>query len=206
MSKHLITITLLIVLILTTSCSETYIKPHINNISNDCNQISREYNYLIGAYNEQIKKYNNLVNSYNELIKERDFWKNEDLKKAQIIELCKNKQISIPKNKILYTKTFCNNGCDYKLYCTNSMLPFFSCNSKLTIYTNVLKNEIEVCDIIAFSSPEYPSPNSEPYYVIHQIIKIDENGYTTKGIANINPDNYIVQFEDIKGKLIGAEY
>lgn len=177
-------------------------EPQIQFIPIECDDSCEEYKLQNDAL---ISKYNDLVTKHNKLIEERDFWKNEDLKKAQQIELCKDEDISVPK-KTLYKKTFCNYGCDYILYNTGSMLPFFDYNDKLTFYTNVLKNEIEVCDIIAFESPEYPSPNSKPFFAIHQVINIDLNGYTTKGVANIYPDSYTVQFEDIMGKLINVEY
>lgn len=160
------------------------------------------YDELIDRFNKLIIKHNSLIINYNKLIGERDFWKSENYRLGSQIELCKDKQTNVPI-KTLYKITICPR-CYYHLICenANSMLPFFDCNDTLTGYTNIEKSEIGVCDIIGFKNPEYP----ELDFVIHQVINVNESGYTTKGVANTNQDNYTVQFDDIKFKFIGVEY
>ena len=83
------------------------------------------------------------------------------------------------------------------------MLPLFDSTDRLTVYTNIEKEDIEICDIIGFKTPETPERFD---WTIHQIININGSGYQTKGISNYKVDNYIVQYENILFKLIAIEY
>ncbi len=157
------------------------------------------------VYKENTSKYDVIVQEYNELIKGYNELKKKDFSTitSRTEEMCREKgsSISAPKRELI-KKTVCLKNCDYDLYCTRSMLPLFECKDILTVYTNVQEEDIEVCDIIAFKTPEYPKLN----WIIHQVININESGYQTKGVNNYWADKYIVQFRDIKFKLIGIEY
>lgn len=150
-----------------------------------------KYDVLDQKHNELIKKYNNLIKESNSI-------------GHKVLDECINKgsSISIPE-RVLTKKTICRGNCDEYLYCNSqSMLPFFECKDKLTVYTNIKKEDIQICDIIGFKTPDYPKLK----FIIHQVINITENGYQTKGIGNYLGDNYIVKFKDIKFKLIKIEY
>lgn len=202
-SEKIIVFLFLLVLTLS-SCSYQSTIPNYTPLPKEDNSVACDE--IRDKYDDSIDKYNNLLERYNQVIAERNAYWDKYQTLNQLVNICNMQEISTPKHKTLHKVTFCNSGCDYNLYCTSSMKPFFDCTDKLTFYTNVKEDEIEVCDIIAFESPEYPSSNSKPYYTIHRVVKIDKNGYTAMGIANIRPDDYVVKFSDIKGKLISIEY
>ena len=161
---------------------------------------STSANYSINL-SDGIYDYNVLLNITNQIHKEREFWRQEDARKGSQIMLCWNNNINVP-DKPLLTKEVCKDGCYYKLYCSDSMKPFFDCSDTLIVYQNIEQDEIKLCDIIGFKSPEHLGYN----WTIHRIIEINSDGYRTKGDANTNPDNYTVKFDDIIFKVIGVEY
>ena len=203
-----ITIFLMISLILVSSCSvfEKNPPPEIQSKeeieSDDYANITNKYSSLVKAYNNKVKEYNNLNKKYNSVIDRRNYYQDKYEYLTDLNMICRGQEISIPQLRTLHKKTFCNDGCDYGLYCTMSMKPFFDCTDKLTFYINVYEEDIEICDIIAFETPNNP----KNHWTIHQVIKIDNKGYTTKCFSCTGFDDYIVQFDDIKGKLMSVEY
>ena len=160
-----------------------------------------EHNNSINGDSRLISENKELKRKFNLLIEERDFWKGQDHKKLGYIELCRNKKSQVPQRSL--SKEYICPQCDSYIQCEDgdSMLPFFDCDDKLTVYTDIKKEEVGICDIIGFKSPEF----SELGWVLHQVVDINESGYTTKGIANLYPDSYIVQFNEITFKFIGVE-
>jgi len=164
------------------------------------NSLLEELNNLKLRYNQLENKYFDLFNITNKIYDEKEFWKGQDSKKGIDIMLCWDKNIGIP-DKTLEKRQVCREGCYYKLYCTASMKPFFDCTDTMTVYTNVEEDEIELCDVIGFKTPEYLGD-----WVVHRVINITNEGYVTKGDARPDSDNYVVKFEDVIFKMIEVRY
>lgn len=94
--------------------------------------------------------------------------------------------------------------CDYYIHCdSNSMSPTFSCNDTLITIKPSTKGDIQVGDIIWFSSNEY----EDFEYIVHRVVKIDYKGcYITKGDNNDYEDEFTPCFYDIKFKVRGILY
>ena len=75
---------------------------------------------------------------------------------------------------------------------TGSMYPELKPNDLIIIKT---KKQYKSNDIITFEDG-----NS---FTTHRIIEVAENGFITKGDANEDPDNNIVEFNKVEGKVIG---
>ena len=75
---------------------------------------------------------------------------------------------------------------------TGSMYPELKPDDLIIIKT---KKQYKSNDIITFEDG-----NS---FTTHRIIEIAENGFITKGDANEDPDNNIVEFNKVEGKVIG---
>lgn len=80
---------------------------------------------------------------------------------------------------------------------TGSMRPLMG-KANILIYIIPKKEEIYVGDIIIFTNKIYKKK------IVHRVIKIENGTYITKGDNNAIEDNYKVNFEDIKGKIIGV--
>jgi signal peptidase I len=76
-----------------------------------------------------------------------------------------------------------------------SMLPTLRPGEGLIIDSEIDRRNLQVGDIIIFSSPQSNDKN-----IVHRIIKISQNGYITCGDNNRRQDDHIVQFETIIGK------
>ena len=98
---------------------------------------------------------------------------------------------------------FCK-GCNWDLVCSMSMRPTFSCENTL-YFCSPKKSEIKMGDIIAFSTPEYENEDYETFYTIHRVINITNKGYITKGDNALYPDEFIVPYKNILGKLWKVE-
>ena len=180
-------------------------------IQNECTiqdglyQNKNEPSVPVEKYNQMLREYinknNRLINITKQAISDRNFWQEEDAEKGRQIMLCWDSNTGVPK-KLLDREYVCSQGCYYHLLCTDSMKPFFDCTDTLVVYENVEQDEIELCDVIGFKSPEYPQLE----WVVHRIIGFNESGYRTKGDANAIADNYTIRFEDILFKVIGVEY
>ncbi len=176
------------------------------SVSQDCSEFadnlsSKEIDSLKLEYNQLVTRFNDLINVTNRVYEEKIFWKEQAFKKGDGRMLCWNENTDVP-DKILDKKEVCREGCYYKMLCTNSMKPLFDCTDTLTVYTNLEEDEIEMCDVIGFSTLEYP----EYDWVVHRVVNITDEGYATKGDANAYPDSYIVKFEDVIFKLIEVKY
>lgn len=75
---------------------------------------------------------------------------------------------------------------------TGSMYPELKVDDLIIIKT---KKQYNNNDIITFEDG-----NS---FTTHRIVEIAEDGYITKGDANEDPDNNIVKYDSIQGKVIG---
>lgn len=165
------------------------------------NQLAEEYNNLIIDTNTDSPETKKLTRVIEALEKEVEMWGKRYEYEYNRLQLCNNHKTYVPK-KPLKTVNICPK-CRYHLVCNDSfsMLPFFDCDDNVTIYTNIERSEIDICDIIAFKTPDYPSRA----FVIHQIASRNGTGYKTRGMANHDDDGYIVQFNDIIGRFIGVE-
>ena len=94
---------------------------------------------------------------------------------------------------------FCK-GCDWDLVCSGSMKNTFSCENTL-YFCRARKEEINIGDVIAFSSPEYINKDFEIFYTIHRVIEITDKGFKTKGDNNLEIDLFEVPYKGIVGKL-----
>ena len=176
------------------------------SVSQDCsdfinNSSAEELNSLKLKYSQLETKYDNWINLTHRIYDEKQFWREQSYRIGNNMMLCWNENTDVP-NKTLEKEQVCRKGCYYNLLCTNSMKPFFDCTDTLTVYTNIEKNEIRLCDVIGFKTPEYPDYD----WVVHRVINITNEGYMTKGDALAYPDNYTVKFEDVIFKVIGVDY
>lgn len=84
---------------------------------------------------------------------------------------------------------------------TGSMRPTLGDYSVAIYIKSPKKEEIHICDIVDYIR----GYNNEP--ITHRIIKINDDGtFITKGDNNKMQDNSPVNFEQIKGKLVGVFY
>lgn len=111
-----------------------------------------------------------------------------------------NEPIKRP-DRYLNTFEVCNNGCDYWIDCTGSMRPTFSCEDTLIVYTP-REDDIGLCDIIGFKTPEHP----QYVFIVHRIIAFDGDEYITKGDNFLIDDGFSVDFDDVIFKVVGIEY
>lgn len=77
---------------------------------------------------------------------------------------------------------------------TGSMEPSIKTGS--VVLSSLEIDEINKGDIIVFTSPENKEIN-----IVHRVMKIEEDKYTTKGDNNDNEDDRTVSKSDIKGKV-----
>ena len=78
---------------------------------------------------------------------------------------------------------------------TGSMEPAIKTGS--IVFSTLQNQEINKGDIIVFTSPD-----NKEITVIHRVMDIEENEYTTKGDNNENKDSWVVFKDDIKGEVI----
>jgi len=78
---------------------------------------------------------------------------------------------------------------------TGSMEPAIKTGS--IVFSTLQNQEINKGDIIVFTSPD-----NQEITVIHRVMDIEENEYTTKGDNNENKDSWVVFKNDIKGEVI----
>lgn len=77
---------------------------------------------------------------------------------------------------------------------SGSMSPTYNKWSVL-YYDEVDVSEIEEMDVITFAS-------GSDLNVTHRVFKIVDEGFVTKGDANLSPDTEIVNFNEVKGKVL----
>lgn len=77
------------------------------------------------------------------------------------------------------------------------------------IQTGSMMPEIDIGEIVVLLKQEEYGKNeiityqiNDIYYVTHRIVRIEENGYITKGDHNNTEDKDIVDKRQIKGKVI----
>lgn len=80
----------------------------------------------------------------------------------------------------------------YLVIKSNSMYPSFEVNDIIIINK---KSQYEIGDIITY---DY----NNQYLITHRIVKICDEGFITKGDYNNCEDEGIVNFENVKGKII----
>ena len=80
------------------------------------------------------------------------------------------------------------------LLCTESMKSIFTCEDTL-YFCYPTKNDIKVGDIIWFNTPDWEDN------LIHRVISISGEGYTTKGDDNPYAEASITPYENVFGKL-----
>ncbi|MFW9872653.1 MAG: hypothetical protein ACFFG0_06080 [Candidatus Thorarchaeota archaeon] len=160
-----------------------------------------KYNLLVTKYNELVDNNNNLIESNKLCRQSYNSIRQKERETYHYAYACVDAMTSVPK-KPLVTKTICKQGCNFNMFCTGSMRPYFDCEDIVSVYTNVRPNEIKVCDIIGVASPDYPDFD----WVIHQVVGVTDEGYITKGLANAEIDKHVAKFSDVKFKFIGVKY
>lgn len=184
------------------------------------NYLVKEYNELVNVKNEMIdlritntEKYNELVDKYNLLNANKknltqdyvdllntnskqtsqslfyvDYYKTNEFMKDLYWTGCEN----------MRGKYVIENASKYDFLCTGSMRPLLSCHNKLTL-CKPDKDDLHVGDIIEF---EDYYKDEKDWYIIHRIINITDDGmYQTKGDANTYPDDRLINFHNIRGKV-----
>ena len=76
---------------------------------------------------------------------------------------------------------------------SGSMEPAYHTGSVLVV-DRKQKNEVQVGDTIAFETGNT--------YIAHRIVRIEKQGYVTKGDANVTADPWIITANNVKGKVI----
>ena len=196
---------LILILILISACSDK-----IENIPKEEIELNETNKYA-----EEIKDY--YSNKY--IPKLKDFYQDKiDMCEKEVKEINKTlKQTEEEKYNIVKTHLSCMDtiierpsryintrevcpNCNYWVECTGSMRPTLSCKDTLTVFKPD-KDEVNVCDIIMFKSPEIDKD-----FIIHRIIGKEGSKYITKGDCNMESDEYLVDYDDIMFKVIGIEY
>ncbi len=77
---------------------------------------------------------------------------------------------------------------------SGSMEPSYKVGS-LLYYHKATKEDIEIDDVITFKL-------ENDKYVTHRVIAIENEKYKTKGDANSNEDPWLIDYSDVKGKVI----
>lgn len=196
-------------------------------LRNSYNNLVEKHNNLVEKYNlksVEVKDLKLLMTSYQdnltELSGERD---NQESQIGMLTAEIKEKEREIQENEegwinfwneqIKYNNfpwtgcsdsgtilKFCK-GCDFELVCSGSMRPTFSCENTL-YFCKARKDEIKMGDIIAFLTP---NGDFETFYTIHRVINITDRGYVTRGDNALYPDEFIVLYNNIRGKLYKIE-
>lgn len=83
----------------------------------------------------------------------------------------------------------------YSICVGPSMYPILRSVDNIITEKYEKRDDIRVGDIIV-----YPHPD-KTFDVVHRIIKIMDNGVITRGDNNSKIDPYVINFEDIKGKI-----
>ena len=76
-----------------------------------------------------------------------------------------------------------------------SMSPTYK-KDELVYYMRVKSTNIKVGDLIIYDDNEY-----EHNRIFHRVTELVDEGYKTKGDGNLQPDSYVVKFEDVVGKV-----
>ncbi len=84
-------------------------------------------------------------------------------------------------------------GYSQAVVLSGSMSPMLEVGD-LVIYKT--SSEYEIGDVIIFEAGEY--------FVTHRIISQTENGYITQGDANNVSDDWVVEYSQIHGKVVGV--
>lgn len=198
MGKKIITLIILILLI--TSCSPKVQKCTITQCDNNSDKVKDYYKNdyipkLKAYYDKRIERLNQTI------IKLEEDVNRVEREKYNIVKThlsCMDAILTRPSRYIRIYR-ICPD-CDYSLDCTGSMRPILSCKDTLEAF-KPYKSEIRVCDIIASKDP------TRKYdFIVHRIIAKNGSKYVTKGDNNMQSDEYLVDFEDIMFKIIGIEY
>ncbi len=89
-------------------------------------------------------------------------------------------------------------GLHYARVNSDSMAPWLTHDSVVFEKIPQSADEIHIGDVISFYEP------SEDAVVLHSVIEIVEGNFRTKGIANPEPDPWLVPFENVKGIMVGS--
>lgn len=76
-----------------------------------------------------------------------------------------------------------------------SMSPTYK-KDELVYYMHVKSTSIKPGDLIIYDDDEY-----EHGRIFHRVTELVDEGYKTKGDGNLQPDNYIVKYADVVGKV-----
>jgi len=196
----------------------------------DYNDLIEDHNKLVEKYNNkltevkdlkiEVKNFKVLMKDYRENLSE--LINKKDNQESQIEMLTTEiKEREKEYNNLLeeywsynnYTWAGCSDsrtilkfckGCNWDLVCSGSMRPTYSCENTL-YFCSPKKSEITIGSIIAFSTPEYENEDFDTFYTIHRVIDITNKGYVTRGDNNLYIDEFIVPYQNIRGKLYKIE-
>ncbi len=89
-------------------------------------------------------------------------------------------------------------GLRYAKVASDSMAPWITHDSVVFEKVPSSPDEIHAGDIISFYEPSVDA------VVMHMVIDIQDSKYQTQGIANPEPDSWLVEFGNVKGIVVGS--
>ena len=79
---------------------------------------------------------------------------------------------------------------------SGSMSPSINYGDAILVERYKEETDIKYQDVIYFYNKDMNK------YIVHRVVEKTDDGYVTKGDSNNTKDNYIVKYEDIKGKVV----
>lgn len=94
---------------------------------------------------------------------------------------------------VVYTPTFLGGQSHYLIVMGKSMEPEISIGSLIITKPT---DDIVVGDIITFGQP-----GDCPNIITHKVVEITDNGFRTMGVANEEPDDWIIPENSVMGEM-----